>query len=172
MSVIPLKAEINQRGLHVRLMPLADGCAVRQSCRLSGQYACWQKKRPLRAILSECRSRMLPGLKTFARRVLDIFAFRGVFISKPKPSLRGSISEQFPTAASTAAATAGMGASSSAAAAAVAAPIDPLPIAGSFLSSADHQMLHVMQPARRSPRLSISTRGCLHSRQWPVIAGG
>ena len=32
-----------------------------------------------------------------------------------------------------------------------------------FLSSADHQMLHVKHPVRCLPRSSISTRGCLHS---------
>jgi hypothetical protein len=33
-----------------------------------------------------------------------------------------------------------------------------------FLSSADNQMLQVMQPLRRVPRLSISMSGCSHSR--------
>ena len=41
-----------------------------------------------------------------------------------------------------------------------------------FLSSADHQMLHVMQPERRWPRLSISTSGCLHSRQVTASSSG
>ena len=39
-----------------------------------------------------------------------------------------------------------------------------------FLSSADHQMLQVMQPVRRLLRLSISTSGCLHSRQVAGMA--
>ena len=41
-----------------------------------------------------------------------------------------------------------------------------------FLSSADHQMLQVMQPVRRVPRLSISMSGCLHSWQVPVTTLG